>query len=231
MTGLQRTGMELFYRERVTEELILRDDDRRFRDRVRLFEKVAHMPAEQVWRGDPRSPLPSHMRFITGRDDQALVIRRLLQLTPFLSEQQTVASGSAEGDTGTAQCLVESPDALDGDAVCCHADLSDFVAFVLANKGQIEKATGLEVRRDIRQKAVRQLGDILRMIGLATTGAGKSTVSGAKIYRYRLDGGRLGSMRDVVRRRARNQAWPTLAKIYGPHMMPEPEDQDWEDDE
>nr|WP_042673665.1 plasmid replication protein, CyRepA1 family [Methylobacterium sp. B34] len=228
--AVHRTGMELFYREGITEELILRDDGRRFRERVRLFEKVVHMPAEQVWRGSPRAPLPSRMRFLRGADDQTLVIRRLLQLTPFLPEQQTAAGDSTGGDAGTIPHLEECPDALDVDAVCCQDDLADFAEFVLANKGQVEQALGLEVRRDIRKKAIRQLSEILRMIGLETTSAGTVKVSGVKTYRYRLDGGRLESMRDVVRRRARKEGWPTLAKIYGPHMTPEPEDQDWGDE-
>ena len=100
----------------------------------------------------------------------------------------------------------------------CQIDLRDlepFVEFVFGNKQQIETQTDLDVRSDIRKKPTQMLGAILRLTGLRLKRTKAIKIGGRKIYRYRLDEGRLCLMQEVCTRRKNVKAWSFLRGFYG----------------
>jgi hypothetical protein len=88
------------------------------------------------------------------------------------------------------------------------------VKFAVENKPAVENLLGFEVRSDIRAKAIQQLNEVLKLIGIRVIGAGTAKASGQKIYKYRLDRNALKKIRGVIADRDQGRPWPTLRCLY-----------------
>ncbi len=106
--------------------------------------------------------------------------------------------------------------------------LGAFARFASENKAAMENLLGMEIRSDVLEKPMLQLGAVLGLIGLRLTGAGTVKAAGEKIYRYRLDPGSLQAMRAVVEARDQIKGWSFVSRLHG---WPVDEEDDEEDDE
>src|SRR5262249_24888452 len=81
--SLQRTRMELFYRQPITIQLVALDNRGRYRAAVATFEAIERQLATEN-EGSARKPLDRALRFLRSRDDQAASLARLLGHTPLI---------------------------------------------------------------------------------------------------------------------------------------------------
>jgi hypothetical protein len=193
-----RSILERFYRADLTPELIEYDNDGKFRKKVILFEKLTdqrhfelkRMAAGLAMEGPTSSPpqqreggtetvtmagLESMMSRIPSGDETSsnvkvadylesaptaeLMIMSMLELTPFYS-------GGV----------------FDADVEFQAADLDRFVSYCQEHSKAYETQFGKTIRVDLAEKPMMQLGNILKMIGLATVSAGTRTVNAKKAY-------------------------------------------------
>jgi hypothetical protein len=187
----QRTKIELFYRQPITAELVELDGRGRYRARAMLFQDVERAAAG-LNSARAQEPLDRRLRFLRERDDPALAIARLMQLTPVM--QCSAWNAGVEIDGG---------------------QLEAFARFAVDNKAAIENLLGIEVRRDLETKPMSQLKAVLRLIGLDLTNAGTTKIAGRKIYRYRLDDVALQRIKALLAAREKTTGWRYLAELHG----------------
>jgi hypothetical protein len=187
----QRTRLELFYRSRITAELVAFDDRGRQRTRIMLLDEVERSMADSS-HGSAGNALDRRTQFLRTSADIVDAIAKLIRLTPLWS--------GASWDTEIE---------IDG-----H-QLGDFIRFIRANKAAIENLLDLDIRGDLAVKPVQQLNRVLKMIGLRLVVARKSKSAGRRTYHYRLDSQGLASIRAVQRARSTTGAWRRLAEIHG----------------
>jgi hypothetical protein len=189
--SLERTKIELFYRQKIDEDLIMLDKRGRYRGCVALFGWI--VDPELVRLAVAAREIEYRYRFVKTQSETAFAILHLLQRTPLFKNGR-----------------------LDEDAVIDGGDLTEFAQFAMEKKSHIENLLGIEVRKDVERKPVQQLGAVLRLIGLGLDDAGTVKRDGDKIYRYRLDPEALAQMRRVCMARARYRSrWKRFAQIHG----------------
>jgi hypothetical protein len=190
--SIERTKVELFYRQAISHGLVKVDDRARYRHAIMRFEAVERATATNDVSSLKDEPLPHAAKFIRTHTDTAVAIARLLQLTPL------------RRGTGW-RC----------DAIFDGDQLSDFVRFCKDNKAALENLLKIEIRGDLESKPISQLSAVLRLIGLNLAKAGTTKSAGKKIYRYRLDEGALLQIRVVQADRQRVTAWRFMAGLHG----------------
>jgi hypothetical protein len=180
--------MELFYRQKVTSDLVGLDDRGRYRRKVELFERFAALRDVEV----TNLTLSEKSQFIGSPHEASVLARMLLDRTPFFENGN-----------------------FDTELVMDGSDLNEFVAFVVKHKQHVETLLGVEVRSDIEAKAVQQLGAILKQIGLRLVKCGAAKRSGQKVYRYKLDQAALDQIRAIVAARTQWRAWYFVYRLNG----------------
>jgi Origin of replication binding protein len=83
---------------------------------------------------------------------------------------------------------------INADAIVSWDSLERFVSFCRSNRTIIEETIGDELRQDIGERAVMQLGALLRYAGLKLVQAKRRTAGGVQTREYRLDRARLDLM-------------------------------------
>ena len=172
MLSYEKTSLELFYREPVTEGLIRLDDRGRFRDRVRLFEAVFESP------NMTKLNFLDRRRLAVTEASKAAAILMLLRLTPLL-----------EGDRFDSEVMIQ------------HSGLLGFADALVEQKAVIETHLGIEIRSDVKTKSIQQLGRILKLLGLRLERIASPKRKGRKIYQYRLEPKSLGGMKTIAESR------------------------------
>ena len=165
MWDYERTRLELFYREALTEAMIDHDRRGRYRQCVKLFEAVNFLQSLFL---NSVPDLGTRSRFIRTSNESATAMLHLLQRTPIY--------GEGWFDTGVAVNT---------------GDLEEFVKFAREKKAEIETLLGIEVRSDLDTKAVQQLGAVLKLIGLKLKRSGSQ--KNAPVARSNILGTRPGS--------------------------------------
>ena len=188
--NIERTRIELFYHQPISEQLIKLDDRGKLRNRYGIFELVTdHMLQQVAWQAQT---IGNEARVIKSSVKVALTVLALLKHTRLMPDGH-----------------------FDPERLIDLRDLEQFVEFTLANKQQIETQTDLDVRSDIRAKPTQMLGAILRLAGLRLKRITTIKIGDRKIYRYKLDDARLRLMQEVRARRKGTKAWSFLHKLYG----------------
>jgi hypothetical protein len=186
----ERTRIELFYRQPISERMIKLDDRGKLRGRVEVFKLVSNETLQEfAWQA---KALSDAARVIKSRGNVAQAVLAALKRTPLIRDGHF-----------DPECQIDL------------RDLEPFVEFVFGNKQQIETQTDLDVRSDIRKKPTQMLGAILRLTGLRLKRTKAIKIGGRKIYRYRLDEGRLRLMQEVCARRKDVRGWAFLRGQYG----------------
>lgn len=86
-----------------------------------------------------------------------------------------------------------------------HSSLKRFIAELEKQRGQVELAFGLAMRRDADRNRVQQLGDVLRLVGLSAKVVSTEDSGGKKIRRYTLDENRFEQVSAIAK--ARLKSW------------------------
>jgi hypothetical protein len=200
--NLERTMIELFYREKLTAELVDRDDRGTLRKCIRTFESLlsqadfflkygGHSKWAQV---SPASD--PELRFVRNSKQVAGLLYHLVTKTPLLNGKSFRT-----------------------DIQISVADLNAFAREVARLKPIIENILNVAVRHDVGKKPVMFLNRLLNLIGLAVTSAGKKTLkkvnAGKPVYFYELDGPRLQEMLAFVAVRKNVRGWQSLYEREG----------------
>jgi hypothetical protein len=84
----------------------------------------------------------------------------------------------------------------------------------------------LEVRADVRGKPMRQLNEILKLVGLSCKPLKKKKAKGTMIYPYRLDQASYDRMMRLVEKRRNSDGWHALYEMHGWDMLKDLEEDD-----
>lgn len=200
---MDRTRIELFYRQPITADLIEADDRGRTRGRIRQYQNLqTHIENESQNRSSNVAELEKlrsaglDARFLIDQGKATELIYRLLRITPIFDRD------------GRFLC----------DVVYGSRDLDRFMKFAKAQKAVIENQLGFEVRSDA-EAGVAQLRSVLKIIGLEQEKAGKTkakaVAGGQTVYLYRLSKSQLDAIQAIVKRRRTIGGWTFLAETYG----------------
>ncbi|MEI9406934.1 plasmid replication protein, CyRepA1 family [Mesorhizobium argentiipisi] len=188
--SLERTRLELFYRQAVTEELIASDDRGRTRERMRLYEKL--MSESTLRPPVPHPPLGERDRFLPEPRRKPIALAELLSSTPIF------------GDDGFRL-----------DVEVRKADLVDFAGLAIRQKAIFEMQLGVEIRTDVDKNPIQQLNHVLALVGQELAPSRTEKRDGQKIRYYSLNPELLSRAISLVERRDRIRAWDELYRIHG----------------
>ncbi len=187
--SMRRREAELFYRTEITLELAELDDRGAYRDKVRLME-VYLTPLEYL-----------KTRAMAEYDADYLPTDRSHEmLKKVLLHELLVAAGIADDDTP-----------IKSDVCVTKESLSQFVEVCQRNRSKIQELFGLYVRKDVSRTAVRQLRDILELMGVGLGGIDRKKQGGVITNAYPFDAGSWEVMKEIVERRV-----STVAKSSTP---------------
>jgi hypothetical protein len=185
---LERWHLREFYVHDVDEALVAFDDGGRTRRMVEVLEVLV---------GDSVANKAIDKHEISRKGDEPVISfdRQFRCAKAEILDRLLVAAGLVDPTCGAFNVDVE-------------VDTEGLGAFVLAcrqDKKRIQSELGLDVRRDIDQKPVRQLGRVLGLFGVEVVLASTTKAHGKKRRGYRMNADRLVAMMDVVARRAYRQ--------------------------
>ena len=86
------------------------------------------------------------------------------------------------------------------DIAIATCDLDAFADYVIKNKAAVENTLELEVRRDVQDKPIKQLNQVLKLLGLRIVPGKQVRVNKKPVRRYRFDK-TLANMTSIVERR------------------------------
>lgn len=175
---LDRHRLESFYGVPVDADLVTFDAEGRMRGAISNLELLLSP------RG--REALSSHYQHQSGR--VAFDLEKQLSKRQLLQKLFRAAG-------------VMKRDAFDSSAVFEHGTLDRFIAELEKQSGAVELAFGLAMRRDARRNRVRQLSEVLRLVGLTTKLVATDGIGGTKIRRYALDEDRLALVTGIAKER------------------------------
>ena len=199
----QRTWMEMFYCEKLKRSLIELYDEGRYRDRVVRFEAVTaamkHARDVKLMLGSLESALEiagaatlgRQLRFLKQKKDVVLTICYLLHKTPLMKD-------------GVIQPATLTMD-----------ELGEFSDTMLKDKPIIENVLDMEIRVDLHTKPMRQLNEVLKLIGLRCQLLTKKKTKPRMIYVYQLDPDSYDRMQRLVEKRRETDGWRTLYEMHG----------------
>lgn len=177
--NLRRTNFELFYHTPATKDLVVQDNQGRFRGQIRMFERLTEVGSSV----DGKSSLTDRRaEIIKDRDTRAKLIRCLLEKTPIYDGQDFRTDVSYKA-----------------------SDLVDFADACTKMKRVLEGQFELATRSDVRTRAVQQLGSILHLIGLNHTLVSTKKVRDKKVRYYQLEAVALQAIREIVERRQKSR--------------------------
>ena len=191
----ERTLIERFYRQPISEDLIREDNRGKFRRAIRLFEALFGVYADSDWKH--RKSMDLHFRgwdVMKARGAEAALIQRALE---------------------SAELFVDGQ--LRSERVFSKADLVPFVDFVREHKAQIEAQLEMAIRADLRTKPLQVLGRFLKLIGLRVVKDRTSRRKSAKkTYFYRLNSQALKRAREVAKQRTdSHDGWDYVHELHG----------------
>lgn len=206
--SFHRTKIELFYRQPIDRQLVLKDREGKHRTATKLFEFFSSHNAERLMDmiGDGARPVLKfnlEHRLFVDRTTQINLMWELLETTPFFVNHQ-----------------------FDPEVKFTKADLKEFVGKVAKLKMYIEPQFGLPIPRDLYEKPPHFLNRVLSQIGLKHQKIKKSRTGIGSVYTYQLDRGKLDEMNALIKRRSEIEprAWEYLNRFYGFTPMSEGDD-------
>ena len=165
-----RTRIELFYQQKISKQLVERDNKGRYRDSVYRYIAVTNVDLikEQI---KTRK---------TGMKSRVMALN-----------SSKVMRDRVLGDILLFEILNASPIFKAGefwpDIEFGLDDLDKFTNFSIQMRVFVETQLGLTIRSDIKTKATEQLGDFLKLVGLKLKMNRTKKVGGKKNYLYKLD--------------------------------------------
>ena len=177
--SMRRHEIELFYRTDITPDLAALDDRGTYREKVRLMQ-IYLTPLVHL----KERAMAEHDAHYMATDKSYELVKKLL-LHDLLS-----AAGIADDVT-----------AIRPDACVSQETLGRFAEVCQRNASKIQELFGLYVRRDVSTKAVRQLRDILNLIGIDLGDAIRQKRGGVTTNIYEVDEVSWETVKEIVDRR------------------------------
>lgn len=173
LAGIRRFDLKKFYGvDNVKLELVLLDDDGAFREKYNNL-KLLYINEHEL--AGPNKVLQKDVRDVRSIElasvDWANPTRKHRLLTELLS-----AAG-----------LLSAPGVFSFTSPVSKRNLNSFVDAVWANRLDLESLFGLPVRKDLVEKPVIQLREVLKLIGLSLTKKDRHRSSGTVTDHYYLD--------------------------------------------
>jgi hypothetical protein len=193
--SMYRMKIETFYRERITEELIRKDDWGRLRLAIPKYKDFMSFEGYKS-----AAPIPG--------DINSLVQSKILP---------SASIRSATVEFLLEKALIYRNRAFDTSAVISGTDLGEFITWVKRLKKAIETHLDISVDLNISKKPIQFLGKVLGVIGLSLRKV-KTTVSqGKKTYLYSIDQGQLDFVEQVRVKQdlSRSLGWDFVNREYG----------------
>ena len=196
----RRYEIERFYLRPVSKELVEQDDDGAFRDQIRMFELLGSTDEElDNWWIHLQRETRVHRVMEVDVNEERERKRVLIKLFS--------TAGVYESGAGFNTITILSQDSL-----------PDFIHACRSEKVAIERLLEISLRRDLGNKASRQLGVFLGLVGLSLEKAGtKREPDGSKTYFYKVDAGKLARVQGEVDRRKD----PNAPRIASTEMLPD----------
>jgi hypothetical protein len=206
--SFQKTRIELFYRQKIDEELVCTDDRGHFRRRVLNYE---HFQRSQEYRIFEKSgfwktmnkPTQFKMQLLPSDAELISLLIRLFELAPIYDGRVLLTERTFTSD-----------------------DLTDFASEAFRLKAIVENVTRIHARSDVKKKPMMLLDSLLALLGLSTIEVDCHVENKKKRYFYTLDPQSLAAMDALAAKRKQLKAWDTLRQIYN---MPA-EDREFDDD-
>lgn len=177
---MRRYEIESFYYTDASKELIKQDKDGKQRVEIREYEN--YVSADSVLMAKDQIEVNTHHMHITDR-------KTLLARKQFFRDVLTLA-GLADANSAV---ITER---------CIHAsDLTACVEYLANNKTKIQRWFDIDLRKDMKEKPVQQLGVFLKLMGITWKKKSKKTPSGGKEYYYWIPQERIDALNAIVSRR------------------------------
>lgn len=164
-----RTSLELFHQSAITMGLIELDDQSKFRQKVNAFnvvtssERINDIIKFRKMRYQGLKSQKVRESTIKNQDSASLLLYELMLSTPFFNGE-----------------------VFDSNVIFSNTNLLQFGKLASLIKPFIENHLGLNVRSDVLENPVQQLGHILEKMGLSYKRVGSKVVSKKKKYYYQL---------------------------------------------
>jgi len=193
LTDVQKAGQEKywlksFYRQEVTSDLILFDDDGKTRERIRLFEKIIdpliqHTSFTQI---SDRLDLLFESRHKQDELREIVFLREVFNIAGIFDMKNFTFLKNAQYNTDT---------------------LKDFVQFLKRHKDRFSLIFNKEINNHIDKRPIHQLGSILKIIGLGQKNIKKNKGGGTSIYQ--IDPVRYKTILEIVHIRSQKDQEPS----------------------
>lgn len=199
INSYQRTAIEVFYRQKITEHLIEQDNNGELRRGIRIFEtitdkeRIKEIAATKLKTGLNSKEFNLSEKILVSHESKSVFIYKLMTCLPFFKDGEF----HDNVDYGVN-------------------DLENFANMMVKMKPFIENHLNTNIRKDIRNKPTQQLKQILNMIGLDHRCAKKYVKNGVKYYRYRIYPDKLNMVKNFVKDRKRySNEWDFYNKLHG----------------
>jgi hypothetical protein len=203
---LERWHLREFYVYDVDEALVAFDDGGRTRRMVEVLEVLVGEPVTN-------RAIDRHENSRNADEPVIAFDRQFRSARAEILDRLLVAAGLVDPRSGAFNVGFE-------------VDTEGLGAFVLAcreDKRRIQSELGLDIRGDIDQKPVQQLGRVLGLFGVDLVLASTTKANGKKRRIYRINSDRLAAIMDVVARRADRQRerWEAKSQSRGDNGPPD----------
>lgn len=193
-----RTSIELFYRTKVTDQLIRLDRNGQLRDKIRRFEYIT-------------SGFNSHILEINDIDSNETIRDQILK-TQTIKQFQIGMKLLYELLSYTP---LFSKGIFDTNILIDTNDLIVFSNMSLKYKTFTETQLEIPVRRDVTKKPIQQLNKLLGVVGLGLDKPTTKKVGGKKYYRYKINMDSFNTINEIVERRKDNfSGWECINPTY-----------------
>ena len=195
----KRAILELFYRQKITRQMIVDDEKYKLRKGITAYEYVTDAERiKAILHGKSNSHLNLqeaglYEKILPNKGSAALLLCDLFKKTPIFHNNNF-------------QPWIEYK----------SADLTDFIKQMIKHKRFIENHLGLSIRSDINAKPAQQLGKVLKEVGLGHWKAKTRIIEGKKVYFYTLSRDKLIAAEIIVNRRRKfEDIWKFYNELHG----------------
>ena len=176
--SMRRYEIEAFYRQNVTSELLVLDENGNLRDQIKNLELLTtdeHLLKRRD-KNDGEDLLGDRPEYF----ERKRVLQELLQTANLLAPDGQILTS----------------------VVLKMADLRSFAEYCRDEKALIERLLDVQVRRDVMRNPVQQLGIVLRLFGLFLDRESIGKQRAKKIYKYKVNEPALTERMAIVAHRA-----------------------------
>jgi len=198
---MRRYEIERFYFQPISKELVEADQDGVFRESVRTYELLEGSDDE----------LDKWWLRLEGLNRPNAVLA--IDVNTVRTKKQLLQ------DLFTAAGIYEVGQGFKCDVIVTQDSLVEFIETCRKQRERVERLLDTSLRKDLDDKAARQLGMLLGHVGLSLQKFGTKKEGGSKIYLYRVDSNQLARIQAVAQRRKSESCaaeWNELQRQWFP---------------